>query len=213
MAAMALMTTIYMRCVRPWHLSWGATLGETHGRMPGDDLVANPTMCATRAITIDAPPKAVWPWLVQMGGYQRAGWYSYDRFDNAGVPSANRIIPGLQNLEAGDVMLTSPEEGFTVVEIDPGRSIVLELEHDGSQITSVPTVTPLPDGRARLVIRVRAHFRPAHWLFAVAFDVGDFMFMRKQMFGIKQRAESRAALSAGLTDDRIGHREIRPRSE
>jgi hypothetical protein len=158
--------------------------------MPGDDLIPAPTMVATRGITIEAPVEEVWPWLVQMGGYTRAGWYSYDRFDNAGRPSADRIVPELQHLEVGDVMLTS-KGGFTVRRIDPLRSMVLEIELDGSQITSVPLLTPLPGGSSRLVFRVRARFRPKHWPFALALDVGDYLFMRKQLLEIKKRAEAR----------------------
>lgn len=179
----------YSWLVRPWHLEWGATPEEVRHPMPGDELVPHPTMCATRGITIDAPTETVWPWLVQMGGYTRAGWYSYDRFDNAGVPSASRIIPELQELAVGDVMLTSRTKGFAVREIDPGRSLVLDIDWNRSRITSVPMVSPLADGRTRLVFRVRAYFRPMHRLFGAGFDVGDFVFMRKQMLGIKARAE------------------------
>lgn len=180
---------VYIRCLRPWQLHWGATDAEVNRVMPGDDLVPHPTMSATRAITIHAPPHAVWPWLVQMGGYTRAGWYSYDRFDNAGVPSADRIVPELQELEVGDVMLTSPTDGFVVHAVDPGRHLVLLLDHEGSRITSVPLLSPLGKRHTRLIFRVRAHFRPRHWPFAAAFDIGDFLFMRKQLLGIKDRSE------------------------
>jgi hypothetical protein len=178
----------YVRLVRPWHLTWGATPEEVRGFMPGDDLITEPSMGATRAITIEAPPEKIWPWLVQVGGYTRAGWYSYDRFDNAGVPSADRIVPDFQDLQVGDLLLTSPTEGFVVRSIDPGRSL-LDLEHRASRISSALMLSSLPDERTRLVIRIRAYFRPRHRLFAMAFDIGDFLFMRRQMFGIKQRAE------------------------
>jgi hypothetical protein len=46
--------------------------------LPGDDVVDRAWWSATRAITINAAPGQVRPWLVQMGGYTRAGWYSYD---------------------------------------------------------------------------------------------------------------------------------------
>lgn len=180
----------YWRWIRPRLLQWGATPAEVGRTMPGDDLIPAPTMVATRGITIEAPVEEVWPWLVQMGGYTRAGWYSYDRFDNAGTPSGDRIVPELQDLEVGDVMLTSERGGFTVRRIDPGRSIVLEIDHDGSQITSVPLLAPLPGGRTRLVFRVRARFRPKHWPFALALDIGDYLFMRKQLHEIKKRAEA-----------------------
>lgn len=181
---------VYSWVLRPWHLEWGATADEVRRPMPGDGLVPHPMLCATRGITIAAPPAAVWPWLVQMGGYTRAGWYSCDRFDNAGVPSADRVRPELQDLQVGDVMLTSPDEGFVVRAIDPGRALVLDIDRNGSRITSVPLLSPLPDGRTRLVFRVRAYFRPRHRAFGLAFDVGDFVFMRKQLQGIKARAET-----------------------
>lgn len=52
---------------RHWHQRWGATDEEVRGPMPGDEIVAKASFNATRAITIDAPPDAVWPWIVQMG--------------------------------------------------------------------------------------------------------------------------------------------------
>ncbi|MFI9848560.1 hypothetical protein ACIHFD_66965 [Nonomuraea sp. NPDC051941] len=95
---------------------------------PGDDIASRAHLQATRAITIDAPPKEVWPWLVHMGGYTRAGWYSYDRIDNAGRPSADRIVPELQHLQVGDVMPTAPDgSGFTVERIDPPQVLVLSI--------------------------------------------------------------------------------------
>ena len=192
----ALVHLAYSWVVRPWHLEWGATLDELRSPMPGDALVPHPTLCATRAITIDAPPETVWPWLVQMGGYTRGGWYSYDRFDNGGEPSADRIVPELQSLAVGDIMLTSRSEGFVVREIDPGHALVLVIDQNGSRITSVPMVSPHPGGGTRLVFRLRAYFRFRHRLFGMVFDVGDFLFMRKQMLGIKTRAERQARRSS-----------------
>src|SRR4029450_8401628 len=52
---------------RHWHLRWGATDAEVTAAMPGDELVPDPSFSATRAITIQAPPKLVWPWIVQLG--------------------------------------------------------------------------------------------------------------------------------------------------
>lgn len=179
----------YSWLIRPWHLQWGATADEVRRPMPGDERIPHPMVCATRGITIEAPPESVWPWIAQMGGYTRAGWYSYDRFDNAGVPSAERIIWELQRVEPGDVLLTSPHNGFTVREVEPGSWMVLEILEGESRITSVPMVSPLSGGRSRLVIRVRAYFEPRHRVFWAAFDIGDFVFMRKQLKGIQRRAE------------------------
>ena len=88
---------------RPWHLRWGATDEEVHGPMPGDELVPTASLNATRAITIDAPPELVWPWIVQMG-YRRAGFYTYALLDNAGFDSADRILAEYQPPKVGDWM-------------------------------------------------------------------------------------------------------------
>ena len=77
---------------RRWHLRWGATQGEASQAMPGDDLVPVSHFTATRAITIEARPADVWPWLAQ-AGYGRGGFYSYDLIDNLGRPSATSVLP------------------------------------------------------------------------------------------------------------------------
>ena len=81
----------YLKVVRPWQLRWGATDEEVSRSMPGDDIMLHPNFNATRAITINARPEQIWPWIVQMG-FGRAGWYSYDWLDNLGRPSAERIV-------------------------------------------------------------------------------------------------------------------------
>jgi hypothetical protein len=62
----------------------------------------------------------VWPWLVQMG-VGRAGW---DRVDNGGEPSADRIGPEWQNLEVGQRLNTSPDgqKWMTVAAVEPNRT-------------------------------------------------------------------------------------------
>jgi hypothetical protein len=59
------------------------------------------------AATIEVPPSQVWPWLIQMG-CDRAGWYSWDRLDNAGVSSADLIHPEWQQIAVGDHLLSRP---------------------------------------------------------------------------------------------------------
>ena len=80
--------------------------------MPGDDLIAGAQYRATRAITIDAPPEQVWPWLVQVGCL-RAGFYANDLLDNLGHPSARTILPEFQTLEIGQWVPMSPTPSDT----------------------------------------------------------------------------------------------------
>jgi hypothetical protein len=113
------------RAVRWWR-TWGVDPIEAATSLPGDDLVPTPTAIETRGITIDAPPEAVWPWLVQMG-FGRAGWYSYDRLDMRGR-SADLIVPEWQATGPGDIMPTSPDGGFVVRVVEPGRVLALYLD-------------------------------------------------------------------------------------
>ena len=110
------------RTVRWWR-TWGVDPLESGKPLPGDDLVPTPTAIDTRGIVVDAPPEAIWPWLVQMG-YGRGGWYSYDQIDMLGK-SADKIVPAFQTLAVGDVMPTSPTSGFAVKVTEPGRALVL----------------------------------------------------------------------------------------
>ena len=112
----------YRRWIQPWQHRWGATDEEVRRAMPGDDLVPD-AASTTRAITIAAPAEQVWPWLVQLG-YGRAGWYSYDWIDNDGQPSADRILPELQQLQVGDQILMLREIGPRVREVEPNRFFV-----------------------------------------------------------------------------------------
>jgi hypothetical protein len=84
-------------------MRWGATEEEAARPLPGDAVVEKADFVATRAITIKVPSHDVWPWLMQTRS-GRAGWYTYDRFDNAGVPSATQILPELQQLAGGDLI-------------------------------------------------------------------------------------------------------------
>jgi hypothetical protein len=179
---------------RPWQLTWGATYEEVARSMPGDDVVAAPTFNATRAVTVEAQPEAIWPWIVQIG-FGRAGWYTYDLLDNLGRRSAERILPELQHVQVGDLVPMGPGEdvGMRVKGFEPNRWM---LWWDKNHLTTWAwAMDPRPDGSTRLVTRVRA--RPAWrhpatviWLFL--FEVADFPLMRKCLLGIKRRAEVQA---------------------
>jgi hypothetical protein len=184
---------VYVRVVRPWALRWGATGEEAARRLPGDTVVRKADFVATRAITIHATPEQVWPWLVQIGS-GRAGWYSYDRLDNAGVPSATEIIPGLQHLQAGDLvpMVPGKQIGLWVKELDPNRRM---LWWDRKGENSWEWVLEPGEAGTRLINRLRATRHP--WTRRMPYEVvaanGDIIMMSKMLRGIKKRAERLAA--------------------
>ena len=95
--------------VARWRRTWGIDPNEAAKPLPGDDIVPVPTAIETRGITIDAPPDAVWPWLVQMG-FGRGGWYSYDQLDMGGS-SATTLVPEWAGLAVGDIGMRSPTCG------------------------------------------------------------------------------------------------------
>lgn len=179
---------------RRHHLTWGATAQECEAAMPGDDLVPGAQYVTTRAVTVEAPPHAVWPWLVQVGCL-RAGFYSDDLLDNLGHPSAREVIPELQDLAVGRWVPMSPfrpttDTAFKVHSFEPERQLLWE-KPDSSWAW---VLVGLPGGRTRLVTRVHARYdwsRPASAVLGLALmELGDFAMMRRMLLGIKERAET-----------------------
>ena len=198
-AALVIASISYLRFLRPWQMRWGATTEEVRQPMPGDELVAKPTMNATRAITIAAEPDEIWPWLVQVG-VKRAGWYSYDILDNFGRPSAREIIPAFQDVAVGDVLAMSPDgkEGSTILAMDLPRSMVWGTLPDTSWSW---TFEPQADGRTRVITRIRSHYR---WLspsiaFSMLLEFADIWMLRKMLLNVRQRAEALAHSRAQAT--------------
>jgi hypothetical protein len=121
----------YLAVVRPRLLCWGATDDEVRGQFPGAEIIPGGTRSATMAVTIDAPPSRVWPWLVQMGA-DRAGWYSWDRLDNFGHRSADRIHPEWQAISLGDRLAAKPDgsQWWEVAALEPTRFLGLRMSLD-----------------------------------------------------------------------------------
>jgi len=185
--------------LRSWHLRWGATAAEVAAPMSGDDLLVDAAYSCTRAIGISAPPAAVWPWLVQVGCL-RAGFYSDDLLDNLAHPSADRIVPELQDLRIGRWVPMSPTPSdttaFRVHDFLWGRRL-LWVKPDSTWSWAL---VPIGDGTTRLVTRLRAQYdwsRPGAALAAVALmEFGDFAMMRRMLRGIRERAEGTAVAPA-----------------
>jgi uncharacterized protein YndB with AHSA1/START domain len=141
-----------------------ATAFEQRRPLPVDPMVPDPLFTSTHAITIDAPPDQVWPWIAQMGA-GRAGWYSWDAIDNGGTPSARRVVPELQTVVPGDVMPAVPRatNAFVVASVDPPRDLVLTVpDANGAHaVAGEHVLEPIDGGQTRLVVRGRAS---AHWL-------------------------------------------------
>ncbi|HEU0042392.1 MAG TPA: hypothetical protein VFQ15_08580 [Jiangellaceae bacterium] len=208
----------YDTVVRPWMRCWGATEAERVKRLPGDEIVEDVMTHYTRAVTIGAPPTAVWPWLVQIGD-RRAGFYSYDWIERFVFPgmvhyvdrthSATRIHPELQDVRLGDRINTGSVGrivlGSPVTVLEPNRTFVMG--------TWAFILEPLSGDRTRLLVRER----DTGWLRLLAskrsgllramaglidYIVAEplhFAMVRRMMLGLKQRAETSYA-AASVTE-------------
>lgn len=222
LAALGAAGLAYFAWVRPRLLRWGATELEARQPLPGDHLVPAPRTTFTRAITLRAAPAQVWPWLVQIGSH-RAGWYSYDTLDNGGQPSADRIVPELQNLRVGDEIWAAPDGtlAFAVHSLEPERALVLSGPLDFSTAHAqergvfggdpaaldpvraswafvlVPLDEPLSpaEPHTRLLVRFRADYapNPLSSLAGAVLEPISFLMERKMLLGIQARVERAAA--------------------
>jgi hypothetical protein len=194
--------------LRAWYNRWGATPAEVQQALPGDDLVPAPLLGYTRAITIQASPERIWPWLAQMG-QGRGGLYSYDGLENlAGcqIHSLDHIDPELQDPQVGELIRLGPPgyPCFAVAAVDPSRALVLTSADPktGQPVTHDPrpakgysiatwqlVLQPLDARKTRLLARQRlAHSPDLAWVWRLTEPVG-FVMERKMMLGIRQRAE------------------------
>ncbi len=181
---------IYVRIIRPWQVRWGATDAEVARTLPGDEVVTHPSFNATRAITIQARPEAVWPWLLQIGS-NRAGWYSLDWIDNNGVPSSEYLIPELQHMTTGDFVPMTPDgkNGMWVKACEPNQWM-LWWDKKGTS-TWLWWFEPEGTDSTRLITRLRVRYTwTSVWvIYYLLQDVGDIVMMSRCMRGIKRRAE------------------------
>ena len=202
----------YIAYIRPWHLRWGSSDEEVELQLPWDELIPDPKLQATHAVTILASPSQVWPWLVQLG-QGRGGFYSYDFIENSmglDIHTTDRILPEFQELEAGDVIPLSPDGfGIPVAIVQPEKTLVLFGDTRQDDSGQIPVLNPgdhmaaswgfyissLDDGSTRLVERFRADWNeaPYNTFFYRAFlEPGSFIMERKMLLGIKERAEAYA---------------------
>ena len=178
---------LYFSWYRDWQLNWGANDEDISRYMPGDELHKDPVFNATRAVEIEAPPEEIWPWLVQMG-YKRGGFYAFDKLDNAGIPSADSIIPEYQNVRAGDSL-----SFLQVANMEPPVSMLwVFIDTPWKGATWSWGLYRIDDERTKLVSRLRqdfSHEKPQEKIMFALVEATEIFMMRTCMLGIKHRAE------------------------
>jgi hypothetical protein len=193
---------------RRWHQHWGATDQEITRPLPGDELIRAARLDSIHAITIAAPAERIWPWLAQMGYEDRAGTYSYDLFERSIGRNLDRLDPAIPPLTAGGTMPFAPGVPMTVAVADPPTALVLwQVTSAGVAIdpagpwgddhvawTWAFVLEPVDAATTRLLVRMRVSYQPAAkwapymWLLV---EPAHFVMGRRQLLGIRQRAEAK----------------------
>jgi len=185
--------TLYQLLLRRPILNWGATEAEANALLPGDELLEEADGVATRAITIEAPASAVWPWIAQMGPSPRGGAYTYDWIENLfglGMHSTDRVLPEYQQPRVGDT-LGYGKNHMRFERVEPERVLATRSE-DGNWVWSF--VLDEHDGRTRLISRNR--FRLPSLVAKIGMlpmEPASLIMEREMLRGIKRRAEDLAA--------------------
>jgi hypothetical protein len=180
---------LYRLRVRRRILNWGATAAEADARLPGDELLERPDGVSTRAITIEAPPSAVWPWIAQMGPSPRGGAYTYDWIENLlglNMHSGDLVMPEFQRPEVGDGFgFAANRMSYAIVE--PEHVLAIRSA-DGNWAWTF--ILQEQDGETRLISRNRFRLPTLKdKLGMIPMEPGSLVMERKMLQGIKQRAE------------------------
>jgi hypothetical protein len=190
-------TLLYRVLLRRPVLSWGATDAEANARLPGDELLEEADGVATRAITIDAPASAVWPWIAQMGPSPRGGAYTYDWIENLlglGMHSVDQVLPDYQHPQVGDT-LGYGKNRMRLERVESQRVLATRSE-DGNWVWSF--VLNERDGKTRLISRNRFRLPSlTAKIGMIPMEPASLVMEQKMLKGIKERAERLVANEDG----------------
>ena len=180
---------VYRLVLRDRILTWGATQAEATATLPGDELLEAADGVATRAIEIDAPPAAIWPWIAQMGPAPRGGAYTYDWIENLlglNMHSVDFVLPDLQHPQIGDT-IGYGSNLMRVEVVEPERVLAWRSE-DGNWVWTF--IIKSDNGSTRLISRNRFRLPTIVARLGMALmEPASLVMERKMLRGIKERAE------------------------
>jgi hypothetical protein len=192
-AILVALAGLFLTVLHPWLMNWGSTFEEQALVLPGD--VDAPSSYFTRAITIEAPPAAVWPWLMQIG-QDRAGFYSNDYLENltgADIHNADVIRPEWQTRAVGDrVRMTSPQETSVGGDATQLTVRILDPERVYADMPGRFVLQPVGESTTRLLLREKLAIPERAGSMWVIWDPMHFVMEQRMLQGIKERAEGQA---------------------
>jgi hypothetical protein len=185
----------------PAFARWGATADEVNSVQPGDELTSDPLINWTNAISIDAPPEAVWPWIAQIGD-TRGGFYSYTFIENrvgalTGAAdynvvyhNADQIVAEWQNPVPGEEIIQGT---LKIREVQPGEWLLADSPNPETLgWVWLWRVYPVNGGeQTRLINRFRIDIptETDNPVMTFVMSVGGFLMQQNMMQGIRTRAE------------------------
>jgi hypothetical protein len=188
---------LYVSVWRRRILTWGASASEAAARLPGDELLDPADGLSTRAIQINAPASAVWPWIAQMGPSPRGGAYTYDWIENLlklDMRSVDHVIPEFQHPRLGDGFSLGTNH-MEVARVEPEHALSWRSE-DGNWVWTF--VIDDGHGPTRLISRNRYRLPTlAARIGMLPMEAASLVMEAKMLRGIKQRAEQLGSGAAG----------------
>lgn len=184
----------YAFAVKAWQRRWNATAEEAARPLPFDGQIEKPTYVTNRAITVQAAPERIWPWIAQMGELPRGGFYSYltvERFLKMRVANSDRILREFQTPAVGEALDLAGN--MIVKAVEPNEVLVLgPPPMPDFDSTWAIALFPAGDGSTRLLSRCRARLPRGvkGRLMGLVLDAGQFLMERKMLIEIKKRAET-----------------------
>jgi len=194
LAGLTVLAVTIIAMITPWMDRWGATDEEIAASFPGDELLLEPASFLNRAVTVNALPEEIYPWIVQLGA-GRGGMYSYTSLEtyllNCPLVNADRVHEEWQDLKVGDEMKMCPNEPapppYIIAQIVPNEAIVMGHQENGEWVDVWQfIIVPQKDGTSRLITRTRTMATGGFW---TIIHPGIFMMERGMLLGIKDRAE------------------------
>jgi len=171
---------------------WGTTAAERALPFPGDRADDTARDLLWRGVDVGAPASLVFRWLCQL----RVAPYSYDWIDNRGRRSPRALVPGLDELRAGQTFMKI----FRLVAFEPGVAVTLETPpgSSGARRFGMVSVTywarSVGPARTRLLAKLRVAYPRgiSGALLRALLPWGDLVMMRRQLLNLKRLAEDGA---------------------
>ena len=216
---LALWNIVYFAGLRSWHQRWGASEAERTASLPGDALLPDTAGQVTHAVTINATPEEIWPWLMQLG-QDRSGFYSYTLFENlfrCEMSKVERIVPEWPTRTNGEIVWFCTPKRYggsgkmIAAVVDPLRAFAMVAPGDWQRIQAGGhgeeglwefVLQPVGPQQTRLIARIRGGLprTVAQRVVSLFFwEPAHFVMERKMLLTIKELAERNTRLRSAQT--------------